>query len=178
LVIHSAPFASHRNGDAALAWPAPVKNVPDFRGMNPTGGVSRLKAACKVATETIHNSSLFPMTAKPDLSLPPRTRAIPHIARAARLFSTAALLLARDLQAQSDPPDQAQPGATKLYSMKFSGGGVEDLERELKAAFPNDNVVVSGSSKSSNDARPRRFRNSRCATEGTGQVDRIPVTAS
>jgi hypothetical protein len=57
--------------------------------MNGTGSVSILKAACTVATETILNSPFFPMSAKPDLSLPPLTRAT-------RLFSATALLLVRD----------------------------------------------------------------------------------
>lgn len=66
------------------------------------------------------------------------------------LLSAAALLHAPCLRAQSDTPkpaqeNETQPGATKLYSLKFSGGSVEVLAKELKAAFPRDNVVVSGS---------------------------------
>lgn len=71
-------------------------------------------------------------------------------ARAMIVFSATALLLAPGLRAQTSAPTPAQipaaqPGATKLYSMKFSGGSVQALQKELKAAFPKDNVVVSGS---------------------------------
>jgi hypothetical protein len=92
------------------------------------------------------------MTAKPNTALPRPSRPTTHLVRAASLFSATALLLSPCLHAQSEAPkpapaDKAQTGPAKLYSMKFSGGGVEDLEKELKAAFPKDNVVVSGTSK-------------------------------
>lgn len=63
------------------------------------------------------------------------------------IFSAASLLFAPGLRAQSDEPklvptEVANPGSVRLYSLTFSGGSVEDLETELKAAFPNDNVVV------------------------------------
>ena len=108
-----------------------------------------LKAAFQLPPK---QSTTHPMTTKLDTALPRLSRATSGITRAACLFSAAALLLSPCVHAQSETPkpasaDKAQPGSAKLYSMKFSGGSVEDLEKQLKAAFPKDNVVVSGSSK-------------------------------
>lgn len=82
----------------------------------------------------------------------PRTNPHPHRLRAVSVLAAAALLLAPTLHAQSDAPEpapshEAQPGTTLLYSMKFSGGSVESLEHEMKAAFPKDNVIFTPSAR-------------------------------
>lgn len=65
------------------------------------------------------------------------------------VFSAVTLLLAPVLPAQSEPtaPEVSKPDNPQLYSMKFTGGGVESLEKQLKEAFPKDNVVVAPSAK-------------------------------
>lgn len=82
----------------------------------------------------------------------PRTNPHPRRLLAVCVFAAAALRLAPTLNAQSDAPEpppthEAQPGTTLLYSMKFSGGSVESLEREMKAAFPKDNVIFTPSAR-------------------------------
>lgn len=80
------------------------------------------------------------------------THSVSRWARPAFFVFAAVLQLAPALHAQSEalkkaPDPQAQPGAPLLYSMKFSGGNVSDLQRDLKAAFPKDNVIFTPSSE-------------------------------
>ncbi len=56
-------------------------------------------------------------------------------------------LLAQSGEAKFPATAAVHADSTVAYSMKFTGGSVDALEQELKAAFPKDNVVVTPSAR-------------------------------
>lgn len=96
----------------------------------------------------LHHNSLTHFPMKTTLPKTPSSHLL--VRRTAVLAACTALHMVPCLFAQTEAPKPAQPAeaqqsSTKLYSMKFSGGSVEAMSKELKAAFPKDNVVVSSS---------------------------------